>query len=87
MPRSIEVMGKIIVPVLHGVFSSFRTRVDLQLEVIVLRHQLEVLRSHQRTRIRLTRLDRAFWILLYRLWSGCLDRVVIVKPATVLRWH
>ena len=87
MPRSIEVMGKIIVLVLHGVFSSFRTRVDLQLEVIVLRHQLEVLRSHQRTRIRLTRLDRAFWILLYRLWSRCLDRVVIVKPATVVRWH
>jgi hypothetical protein len=36
-------MRKIIVPILRGLFSSFRTRVDLQLEVAVLRHQVEVL--------------------------------------------
>jgi transposase InsO family protein len=64
-----------------------RTRVDLQLEVMALRHQLEVLRNGHRTRARLTRLDRAFWVLLYRLWAGCLDRVVIVKPGTVVGWH
>ena len=45
MPRSVEVMRKIIVPVLRGLFSSFRTRVDLQLEVAVLRHQVEVLQT------------------------------------------
>jgi len=87
MPRSIEVMRRIIVPVLHGLFSSFRTRMELQLEVAVLRHQVEVLRRDQRSRVRLTRLDRALWVLLYRLWSRCLDGVVIVKPETVVRWH
>ena len=87
MPRSFEVMRKIVVPVLHGLLSSFRTRVNLQLEVTVLRHQVEVLRRDQRSRVRLTRLDRAFWVLLYRLWAHCLDTVVIVEPESVLRWH
>jgi putative transposase len=87
MPRSIEGMRRIIVSVLHGLFSSFRTRMELQLEVAALRHQVEVLRRDQRSRVRLTRLDRALWVLLYRLWSRCLDAVVIVKPETVVRWH
>ena len=80
-------MRKIVVPVIHGLLSSFRTRADLQLEVMALRHQLEVLRNSQRTLARMTRLDRVFWVLLYRLWARCLDRVVIVKPETVVRWH
>ena len=29
----------------------------------------------------------AVQVLLFRLWSGCLRAVVIVKPETVLRWH
>src|ERR1700720_2226003 len=86
-PRSVGVMRKTIVPIIHGLLSSLRTRIDLQLEVMALRHQLEVLRNGQRTRARLTRLDRAFWVMLYRLWARCLDRVVIVKPETVVRWH
>ena len=73
-------MRKTIVPIIHGLLSSLRTRIDLQLEVMALRHQLEVLRNGQRTRARLARLDRAFWVLLYCLWACCLDRVVIVKP-------
>jgi putative transposase len=80
-------MRRIIVSVLHGLFSSFRTRMELQLEVAALRHQVEVLRRDQRSRVRLTRLDRALWVLLYRLWSHCLDSVVIVEPETVIRWH
>jgi putative transposase len=72
---------------LHGVLSGFHSRANLQLEVIALRHQLDVLRRYQRTRVRLTRLDRSFWILLYRLWPCCLDALVIVEPPTVIRWH
>lgn len=71
----------------HGVLLGFRSHADLQLEVIALRRQLAVLRRNQRTRVRLTRLDRTFWILLYRLWPCCLDALVIVKPSTVIRWH
>jgi hypothetical protein len=87
MPRSVGVMRKIVVLIIHGLLSSFRTRADLQLEVMALHHQLEVLRNSQRIRARSTRLDRVFWVLLYRLWAGCLDRAMIVKPEAVVRWH
>jgi hypothetical protein len=80
-------MRNILIPILHSVLASFRTRADLQLEVMALRHQLEVLRRDRQTRVRLSRLDRIFWILLYRLWPRCIDAVVLVKPATVVRWH
>lgn len=87
MLRSVGAMHKILLSILHGFLSGFRTRTDLQLEVIALRHQLEVLRNNRRTRVRQTRLDRAFWILFYRFWARCLDAVVIVRPDTVVRWH
>ncbi len=72
---------------LDCVLSNFRSRAALQLEVIVLRHQLEVLQRTRPARVRLTRLDRIFWLFLYRLWPRCLDAVVIVKPETVIAWH
>src|SRR5262249_47526681 len=31
--------------------------------------------------------DRAFWVLLSRLWSGWRSALLIVSPATVVRWH
>jgi hypothetical protein len=33
------------------------------------------------------KLDLVPGVLLYRLWSRCLDAVVIVKPETIVRWH
>ena len=84
MPDSVGGMHTIL---LHCVLSGFRSRAMLQLEIIALRHQLDVLRHNQRTQKRLSRLDRTFWVLLYRIWPRCLDAVVIVKPETVIRWH
>jgi hypothetical protein len=80
-------MRKILLYLLDSVLSNFRSRAALQLEVIVLRHQLEVLQRTRPARVRLTRLDRILWLLLYRLWPRCLDAVVIVKPETVIAWH
>ena len=64
----------------------FRSRHDLGLEIIALRHQLAVLkRSTKRARLHAT--DRLFWVLLGRFfprWSGSL---LIVKPETVVAWH
>ena len=31
--------------------------------------------------------DRAFWVLLRRLWPRWSDTLVIVQPETVVRWH
>jgi transposase InsO family protein len=63
------------------------TRAQLQLEILALRHQVTVLRRQRKARAPLTSFDRAFWVWLYRLWPGCLDALVIVKPETVVRWH
>jgi putative transposase len=65
----------------------FRSRVSLELEVLVLRHQLAVPRRQRPGRPRLLRIDRLFWILLYRLRPRCLNVLVLVKPATVVQWH
>ena len=63
------------------------TRAQLQLEILVLRHQVNVLRRQRKMRPRLTSFDRAFWVWLYRLWPGCLAALIILKPETVVRWH
>ncbi len=80
-------MRTILRSLLHGFISSFRGRGALLLEIMALRHQLEVLQRTPRAQARLTQLDRAFWVLLYRVWSGCLGAIVVVKPDTVVRWH
>jgi len=65
----------------------FRSRAELELEVIALRHQLAVLRRQRPGRTRLSALDRLLWIWLYRVWPRCLNIMVLVKPATVVQWH
>ena len=57
----------------------------LAIENAALRHQLVVV-QRQCKRPQLTRTDRAFWILLSRLWGGWADAVVIVRPKTVVGW-
>jgi putative transposase len=61
----------------------FRSRADLELEVIALRHQLAVLRRQRPGRTRISSIDRLLWVWLYRLWPRCLDVIVVVKPAGV----
>src|SRR6202030_4192540 len=65
----------------------FRSRADLELEVIALRHQLAVLRRQRPGRARLSTVDRLIWVWLYRVWPRCLSVIVLVKPATVVQWH
>src|ERR1700674_3324838 len=51
----------------------FRSRAELELEVIALRHQLAVLRRQRPGRTRLFTLDRLLWIWLYRVWPAVLE--------------
>jgi transposase InsO family protein len=67
--------------------SSFRSRASLEAEIVLLRHQLNVLRRRTRTKPRLTAIDRWLFIWLYRWKPSLLEAVVIVKPETILRWH
>jgi len=41
----------------------------------------------QRSRPRLTPIDRAFWIALSRIWPRWKKVLCIVQPETVAKWH
>jgi hypothetical protein len=58
----------------------------LAIENLALRQQLAVYKRTV-TRPRLRRTDRVFWIALAKLWPGWRRPLLIVSPATVLRWQ
>src|SRR5712691_6789559 len=64
-----------------------RSRAALQLEILALRHQLQVLERTWSRRLRLAKTDRWLWSLLSRLWTRWQTALVIVKPETVIAWH
>lgn len=79
-------MLELLITIVRGGFASLRSRRDLTLENLVLRHQLQVaLRTNPTRRLRAP--DRILWVWLRQLWSGWRDHLLIVKPATVIRWH
>ncbi len=65
----------------------FRSRASLQAEILMLRHQLNVLRCKSPQRRTFTSIDRLVFAGLYRLAPGVLDALKIVRPETVIRWH
>ena len=64
-----------------------RSRIDLQLENLALRHQIGVLQRSVKKRPKLTPADRIFWVALSRLWRDWRSALVLVKPETVIAWH
>lgn len=72
---------------INSVGARFRQRVDLVLELIVLRHQLAVLQRTGTRRPCLRSGERLFWVVLSRWWADWQQGLVIVQPATVLRWR
>ncbi len=67
--------------------STFKPRARLEAEVIVLRHQLNVLRRAAPKRPKLTNLDRLIFAWLYRLFPSVSDEVTVVRPETIVRRH
>jgi transposase InsO family protein len=65
----------------------FRPRVALEAEILVLRHQLNVLRRQLPKRARFSNIDRLVFIGLYHLAPKVLDALSVLKPETVIRWH
>jgi len=63
-----------------------RSRASLAAENAILRHQVAVL-QRERPRPFLRPADRVLWIWLCRHWSRWRSSLVLIQPATVLRWH
>jgi len=85
---SVTGMHAYISELLSWLAGRFRSRAELELEVIALRHQLAVLRRQRPgRRTWLSGFDRLLWVWLYRVWPQVLNAMVLVKPATVVQWH
>src|SRR6201997_414666 len=67
--------------------SPFKSKVRLEVENAVLRHQLHVLRRRLHGRVRLPNHDRWFFIQLYRWFPSILKALTIIRPETLVRWH
>jgi putative transposase len=80
-------MTSVLMSLLAMLSGVLRSRTALLLEVLALRHQLQVLQRSQPRRLRLLSADRWLWAWLSRTWRGWRTALVIVKPETVLAWH
>jgi len=77
----------VLISVLAALRGLIRSRAALHLEVLALRHQLQVRQRSRPQRLRLARADRWLWAWLSRAWGDWRTAVVIVKPETVVAWH
>jgi len=73
--------------VLAVLASPFKSKLRLEAENAVLRHQLNVLRRRLHARVRLTNNDRWLFILMYRWFPSILQALTIIRPETLVRWH
>ena len=75
-------MHNVLIALLSAILAGFRTRFALQVEIVALRHQLNVMRRSVPSRPKLHASDRCLWILLSQLghplrmensgkWASC----------------
>jgi hypothetical protein len=67
--------------------SPFKSKLRLEAENAVLRHQLMVLRRRPHGRVQLTNHDRLLFIQRYRWFPAILKVLTIIRPETLVRWH
>jgi Integrase core domain len=73
--------------VMAALTSPFKSKIRLEAENAVLRHQLIVLRRKLRGRVKLANSDRWFFVQLYRWFPSILTVITIVRPETLVRCH
>ncbi len=73
--------------VLAALALPFKSKGRLEAENAILRQQIMVLRRQVHGRVKLTNLDRAILLRLYRWFPWVLRALVIVRPETIIRWH
>ena len=80
-------MGDMLKLIWWVVIGLFRSRASLEAEILMLRHQLNVLQRKAPKRLAFNAFDRLVFASLYRIAPNILNALVIVKPDTVVRWH
>src|SRR5262249_51047754 len=69
----------------YALTRGFRSRARLEAEILILRHQLNILQRKSVEKPAFKSIDRLVFAGLYRL--GVLDALKILKPETVIRWR
>ena len=64
-----------------------RSSTRREAEILVLRHQLNVLKRQAPKRPALSNLDRLLFVWLSRLVTTTLEALKVVGPETVIRWQ
>jgi hypothetical protein len=62
----------------------FRSRVSLEAEILILRHQLNIRRGHLPKRLAFSAMDRLIFVGLYRLVPNTINALTIVKPRALI---
>src|ERR1039457_3936106 len=73
--------------VLAVLASPFKSKMRLEAENAMLRHQLIVLRRKLRGRVQFANSDRWFFVQLYRWFPSILQVLTIIRPETLIHWH
>ncbi|MDP3442430.1 MAG: integrase core domain-containing protein, partial [Ignavibacteria bacterium] len=71
---------------LKYLFSLFKSRTQLQLEIIFLRKQLEIL-NRKNKKVKISNNDRLFFLFMKKIFSHWKENLIIIKPETVIKWH
>ena len=80
-------MVSVLFSLLLAIRGLTQSRAALHLEVLALRHQLQVLQRSRPRRLPLVQADRWLWVGLSCVWTAWRTSLVIVKPETVVSWH
>ena len=73
--------------VLGLIAARFKSRARLESEILILRHQLGILRRRIPKRVALGGLDRWLFVWVYRLFPDVVRSITLIRPETIARWH
>jgi transposase InsO family protein len=86
MAAMVRAVLSLWISILQSAAALFRSRRDQAIVELALRQQLAIYaRRHRRPWLLPS--DRAFWVALSHLWPRWKSVLVVVQPATVVRWH
>jgi hypothetical protein len=79
---------KDLLKLILGVLASlFKSRAKLEVEILILRQQINVLRRRAPKQPHLNNTDRFLFVWLYHWFSAVVSAIAIVRPETIIRWH
>ena len=80
-------MTALILLALDLLAALVKSKSRLEAENAALRQQLIVLQRKVRGRVQVNNGDRLFFVELYRWFPSILKAMLIIRPATLIRWH